>query len=80
MPAFTLSPNTWTQIVAPGGSRDQQVQITSGRALINFGAVDASASPISAGTTENKFFIVPAGTEVQARASGPSATVTTGDC
>jgi len=79
MTTFILTPTAWTQIIAPGGIKDQQVQITAGRALVNFGAVDANSSPIAASTTENKFFVVPAGVEFQARASGPAATITTGD-
>lgn len=79
MAAFNLLPTTWTQIIAPGGAKDQQVQITAGRALVLFGAPDANSSPIVGSTNENKFFVVPAGVEFNARSSGPSAAITTGD-
>lgn len=79
MAAFNLIPTAWTQIVASSGVKDQQVQITAGRVLVNFGVPDANSSPIAASSLENKIFVVPAGVEFQARALGPTATITTGD-
>ena len=79
MPSFNLMPGAWVQIIAPGGSKDQQVQVTHGRALICFGTPDATTAPISASTTQNKVLNVPAGVEVQARANGGQAIITAGD-
>lgn len=79
MPSFNLTPGAWVQIVAPGGAKDQQVQVTHGRALICFGIPDATTASIAASTAQNKIQNVPAGVEVQARATGGQAIITTGD-
>lgn len=79
MAVFPLLPGAWTRIIAAGGQKDQQVQVTAGRVMINFGAPDASSSPQIASTVENKLTFAPSGLEVYARALGPSAIVTTGE-
>ncbi len=79
MPAFSLTPGAWVQVVAPGGTKDQQVQVNHGRALISFGTPEANSSPLVGSTVENKITIAPAGVEVQARALDAAATITTGD-
>lgn len=79
MATFTLTPGAWVQIIAPGGSRDQQVQVTHGRVLLCFGAPDSSTSSIVSSTVDNKLNYAPAGVEVNARASKAAAIVTTGD-
>jgi len=79
MAAFTLQPGAWVQIIAPGGAKDQQVQVIQGRVLLSFGAPDASVQPLTCSSVENKLTNVPAGVEVQARATKATAIVTTGD-
>lgn len=79
MAIFTLQPGSWVQIIAPGGVTDQQVQIIQGRVLLSFGVPDASVQPLTASSVENKLINVPAGVEVQARATKAAAIVTTGD-
>ncbi len=79
MASFDLTPGAWVQIIASGGSKDQQVQVNYGRVLISFGAPDANSTPILASSVENKTINAPAGVEVQARATGARANVTTGE-
>ena len=79
MASFNLTPGAWVQIIAPGGSKDQEVQVTYGRVMLCFGVPDAATAPIMASSVENKTLIAPAGVEVQARATGANANVTTGN-
>ena len=79
MASFDLTPGAWVQVIASGGSVERVVQVNYGRVFVCFGAPDANTSPIFASTVQNKIINVPAGVEVQVRASGAKANVTTGD-
>ena len=79
MASFDLTPGSWTEVIASGGSVGRVVQIVTGKALISLGAPDASATYISASAVQNKEIKVPAGVAVSVRAETPRLLLTTGD-
>jgi len=91
MAQHTLSPDSWTQIVTPGGNADKMVMMNLGKAEVRF--LDArypqqSAFPLSI-PPESAFSLasndpmgvayIPAPVGMEARARGPIAVLTVGD-
>ena len=75
MASFDLIPGEWVQIIAPEGSKDQQIQVNYGQVLLVFGEPTADTLAMVADRVQ----YASAGVEVQARATTPAANVTIGD-
>ncbi len=79
MAQFELSSETWTEIIAAGGSVGKTVSVNMGEALVFLGAPDPLRKAIKLGGAADRTLHVPAGIAVNARSVGPRVLLTTGD-